>query len=402
MPEKITPSTVTKAKRREKPYEIRGQLGLILRIQPTGKKTFYCEYGRGKRVRIGDATVLTVGRAEYRAREILNEAQDFENPLRHDLTKSTLGGFIEQVYAPWLRSNRRRRCDTTLADLKRNFGNLYTKRLTDITNADLDRYVSASLIQGRSAATMRRSLNNLQRVLRLAVESKPAPYLRESPFKGWEKPEVEEGGAPRYLLQDEERRLRIALIERDERAREERVTANDWRRARDYKLLPEFGEKEFTDHVAPMVLLSLNTGLRYGELASLEWNAVDLQTSVLTVTGRTAKSAKMRHVPLNAEAIDVLTRWRPEAHRKGLVFTNADGSRIGSVKTAWSALLKAASITGFRWHDLRHTFASKLVQRGVALPVVRELLGHGDFKLTLRYAHLDDKQKVDAVASLAA
>jgi integrase len=249
---------------------------------------------------------------------------------------------------------------------------------------------------------MRRSLNNLQRVLRLAVESKPAPYLRENPFKGWEKPEVEEGGAPRYLLEDEERRLRIALIERDDKARTERVKANDWRRARGYDRLPEFAEKEFTDHVAPMVLISLNTGLRYGELASLEWASIDLQACSLTVTGRTAKSAKTRHVPLNAEAIDMLTRWRPEKQRKGLVFTNPNGSRIGSVKTAWGGVLKAAGITEFRWHDLRHSFASKLVQRGVALPVVRELLGHGDFKLTLRYAHLDDKQKIDAVARLAA
>ena len=398
---KITISTVKNAKAREKPYEIRGQAGLILRIQPTGKQTFYCEYGRGKRMRIGDASQITVAKAEYKSREILNEAQDFDTPLQRDTKKTTLGGFIADVYTPWLRANRRH-ADTTLADLKRNFGHLYTKRLIDVTSGDFDDYVSASLKRGRAVATMRRSLNNLQRVVRLALESKPAPYLRANPFKGWEKPKGNEGGAPRYLSAEEERRLRIALIERDDKARTERMKANDWRRARGYPLLPEFAEKDYTDHISPMVLVSLNTGLRYGELASLDWSAIDFQTRVLTVVGHTAKSAKMRHIPLNPEAVDVLTRWRPEAQRKGLVFTNAKGARIGSVKTAWAGVLKAAAVADFRWHDLRHTFASKLVQRGVALPVVRELMGHGDFKLTLRYAHLDDQQKIDAVARLAA
>jgi len=148
--------------------------------------------------------------------------------------------------------------------------------------------------------------------------------------------------------------------------------------------------------------MSVNTGLRYGELAGLEWSAVDLRAKVLTVTGRTSKGAKTRHIPLNTEALDVLMRWRGEGAGKGLVFANADGSRIGSVKTAWLAVLKAAKIESFRWHDLRHSFASKLVQRGVDLAVVRELLGHGDFSLTLRYAHLEPKQKAEAVARLAA
>jgi integrase len=396
----LTASLISKAPRRHVAYDIYATdpRGLLLRIYPSGRKTYFCLYSRGKRMRIGDATVITIARAQYRAREILNEAHDFTDPLRRDLKKSKLGGFIETEYTPWLRSNRRRP-DTTLADLKRNFSTLYAKRLTDIKSSHLDDYVSRSLKQGRSAATIVRSLNNLRAVLRRALDS---GYLRENPFKGWEKPTVDDNGVTRYLSPAEERRMRNALIERDDTARTERVKANDWRRARAYDLLPEFSEKDFTDHLAPMVLLSLNSGLRYGELAGLEWSAIDFQNRVLTVTGRTTKSAKTRHVPLNAEAIDVLTRWRPPSQRKGLVFTNADGERIGSVKTAWAGLLSAAKVTEFRWHDLRHTFASKLVQRGVALPVVRELLGHGDFKLTLRYAHLDDQQKIDAVSRLAA
>jgi integrase len=151
-----------------------------------------------------------------------------------------------------------------------------------------------------------------------------------------------------------------------------------------------------------MVLVSLNTGLRYGELTGLEWSAIDFRAKVLTVRGATAKGAKTRHVPMNAEALGVLKRWRAQTDGKGLVFRNGDGSRIGTVKTAWLRLLADAKVADFRWHDLRHSFASKLVQRGVDLVVVRELLGHGDFALTLRYAHLEPKQKAEAVARLAA
>lgn len=397
---KITKGTIERAGVKAKPYELRGQHGLILRVQPSGKKTLYVQIRRGKRERIGDAEVVTLARAEYRAREILNAEQD-GGALKSDPQKSKLGGFVEAIYAPWLRANRRRAEKTLddLARLKRGFEDLYEKRRRDISGDDLDGYVAARREEGISAATIARDLTNLQSVLRLAAEKR---YLRDNPFKGWRKPKVEDNGVTRYLEPDEEERLRAALTERDEKNRQERESANKWRAERGYELLPAIGANDYSDHLAPMVLVSLNTGLRYGELTGLEWPAINFRAKVLTVTGRTAKGAKTRHVPLNAEALDVLRRWRAQGDGAGLVFANADGSRIASVKTAWLRLLKDARIKAFRWHDLRHSFASKLVQRGVDLPVVRELLGHGDFALTLRYAHLKPGQKEDAVARLAA
>ncbi len=397
---KITKGTLERSHPKAKPYEIRGQHGLILRVQPSGVKTFYCQIRRGKRERLGDATLMTLARAEYRAREILNQEQD-GGALKVDPKKSKLGGFIESVYASWLQANRRR-AGKTLEDLKRlkrDFEDLYEKRMADIDSDDLDAYVAARREDGISAATISRDLTNLQSAMRLAVEKR---YLKASPFKGWRKPKPDDEGVTRWLEPDEEERMRKALADRDEKNRSERRSANEWRAERGYDALPAIGANDYSDHITPMVLVSINTGLRYGELAGLEWPAVNFRAKVLTVTGRTAKGAKTRHIPLNAEALDVLRRWRAQGDGAGLVFANPDGSRIASVKTAWLRLLKDARVKGFRWHDLRHTFASKLVQRGVDLLVVRELLGHGDFALTLRYAHLKPGQTADAVARLAA
>ena len=158
----------------------------------------------------------------------------------------------------------------------------------------------------------------------------------------------------------------------------------------------------YADHLTPMVLISLNTGMRQGEVFNLRWPDVNFDRATVVIHGSGAKSGMTRHIPLNDEALEALKTWHDQGTKTGHAFPSRDGGRMDNVKKAWAGVLKAATITEFRWHDMRHHFASRLVMEGVDLNTVRELLGHSDIKMTLRYAHLAPQHKAEAVARLVA
>jgi len=144
----------------------------------------------------------------------------------------------------------------------------------------------------------------------------------------------------------------------------------------------------------------MNTGIRRGEALALTWDNVNLRAGILTVAGETAKSHHTRHIPLNLEARDILTAWKKQGDGTSLIFPARDGDPLGSVKKSWAGVLADAKITGFRWHDLRHHFASRLVMAGADLYTVKDLLGHSTISVTERYAHLAPEHKQAAVALL--
>ena len=149
-----------------------------------------------------------------------------------------------------------------------------------------------------------------------------------------------------------------------------------------------------------MVLLSLNTGLRRGEIFSLRWQDVDFVKKSLIVEGETSKSGQSRHVSLNSEAVSILREWKNQCEG-GIVFASpVTGLRFQHIKRSWSRLRDRGGITDFRFHDLRHTFASNLVMAGVDLYTVKELMGHSTIQMTERYAHLAPEHKASAVEKL--
>jgi integrase len=152
------------------------------------------------------------------------------------------------------------------------------------------------------------------------------------------------------------------------------------------------------------VLTALNTGLRRGELFHLQWRDVDFENKWLTVAGSTAKSGQTRRIPLNAEALVTLQGWCQQTLKtpaEPRVFPGVGGHRLTSVNRSWRGLRKLAALGDFRFHDLRHHFASRLVQSGIDLNTVRELLGHADITMVLRYAHLSPDRLVMAVQKVA-
>jgi integrase len=149
------------------------------------------------------------------------------------------------------------------------------------------------------------------------------------------------------------------------------------------------------------VLLSLNTGMRRGELFSLTWEQVDLSLKTLTVLASHSKGNTTRTVPLNAEARAVLTAIKPSP-ATGLVFKSPiTGGRFNNVRKAWAEVTMVAKLPDLRWHDLRHDFASQLVMRGVPLFTVQKLMGHSNSKMTQRYARLAPSTLADAVEVLS-
>lgn len=148
--------------------------------------------------------------------------------------------------------------------------------------------------------------------------------------------------------------------------------------------------RELPEHLADMVRFSLATGLRRANVTKLEWSQVDIARRVAWIHGDQAKAGKPIHVTLNATAIDMLTK-QVGKHPKW-VFTYK-GKPVTQVTTkAWYKALDRAGIENFRWHDLRHTWASWLTQQGVPLNVIQEMGAWESSEMVKRYAHLAPEQ----------
>jgi integrase len=143
---------------------------------------------------------------------------------------------------------------------------------------------------------------------------------------------------------------------------------------------------ELPEHLADLVVFSLATGLRQANVLGLEWSQVDMPRNVAWIYGDQAKAGRDIHITLNATAMQVLEKQMGK-HPK-YVFTYK-GKPIGQVCTkAWYKALKRAGIDNFRWHDLRHTWASWLAQGGVPLNVLQEMGAWQSTEMVRRYAHL--------------
>lgn len=409
---KLSPAVVEDAKPEAVPYRVWDKTvpQLHLRVQPSGVKTWNVQWSRTSSRALGKWPGVTVEAARTKAKAALVETDTHGAPVavieanKPDSEKpTTLGSFIKDHFAPWALANQKAG-QATVDALQACFGDLYERELRSVVAFDVERFKTKRTRAGIKPATINRDLDRIRKVFSCAVEW---GFVTDHPLRKVKRKKVDNERV-RYLADGEEKRLRNALSDREAERRKQRATGNAWcvQRGGDVRLTwPVDG---FTDHVMPLALIALNTGMRRGELFGLEWRSVNLAGKLLTVEAGNAKSGKTRHLPLNAEAFDVLSRWKKQHAGTGrepqseLVFPSPSGARFNNINKAWAGIVAAAKLVEFNFHDLRHDFASKLVMAGVNINTVRELLGHSDIKMTLRYAHLSPGKLADAVAMLGA
>ena len=287
---------------------------------------------------------------EAKVRVDLKEDKFFEKSTGQKKTfKDLMKKFMDE-HAPTVSDSMQDSYGCSLKPLSLFFGNL---NLTSITSDKISDYKVKRRHEGVKPATINRELAMLSKALNCAIQDwrwlKEAPRIKRAKLNNERK---------RWLKRDEEKRLKSACLN----------LGYDW--------------------LKDIVVFDINTGLRMGELISLEWPEVNLFRKTIFV--KETKNKESRTVPLNHEAMEILIRKSSvRSIKTKLVFPNPalskwEKSNLG--KRLRTVLLKAG-IEDFRFHDLRHTFGSRLAQAGVDINTIARLIGHKDLKMTQRYIH---------------
>lgn len=291
MKAKINNTLLKKLVPQDKEYEVHDTdlKGFILRVFPSGTMRYVCQYKRGGKINIGTVGVMTPAQAREKAVEILNDFNKGIDPKakRGSNKLKSLGEFFENEYTPWVLTHHKRG-DKTLATIRRCFDKLFSKPLEEITPSIIEQWRIKRLNDGISNATLNRDIGTLKSLFTKAVEW---GFIKENYLKNLKLSKIDRAPKVRYLSIDEERNLRRALFEREGKLKQDRKRGNEWRQARGYDLLPEYEENELCDYLTPMVLISINTGLRQGELFHLTWEMIDLQSDPSLLLVRLQKIA---------------------------------------------------------------------------------------------------------------
>jgi len=291
-------------------------------------------------------------------------------PLELPEPTDTLETFLDAYYATAGRDQKgTHRLKWTLAYWKAKYGQL---PVADISRRSLSLHIETRRIAGKSNSTINREISVLSASINYAIKR-----------WGWNIANPASG----LYLRIPEGRLR-------------------WLTASESRQLLKAAQESKAPHLRDFIVLSLNTGMRRSEILRLELSKIDLDAKKIHLEGKDTKSGRRRVVPLNERAIAAIHAVLQRNDEFGVsgsrLFLQRNGRPVVQINTAFKNAVLASGIEDFRLHDLRHTFASWLVQSGVPLPEVRDLLGHSSIKQTERYAHLAPGHLHKAVAVLDA
>ena len=239
----------------------------------------------------------------------------------------------------------------SFAHLKESFSGITLDR---ITSSGIEDYRNMRLSAGAAHSTILNELGLLRNAFNVAIRH--WKWCRENPVS-----QVKLNLKPRHID-------RWLTIEEEER-------------------LLAASKGQLNDQLSDIIVFALNTGMRKTEILSLRIQDIDLQRKILTVM--VSKNKEKRGIPLNASAMDVLTRRTKVIPISGYVFSTGHGTMVTprNLSRSFVKAVTKAGIKDFRFHDLRHSFATRLAQNGVDLYKVSKLLGHRDITTSQRYAH---------------
>lgn len=344
------------------------QRGFMLEVRASGGKTYYQRYtderGRERQYKIGPADALTLEQARKKARTILAQALLDADPQakRKELRAiPTLAALVRDRYLPHVKSYKRSWCtDETVLRIH------ILPRLGTVPVDEINGTMIADLLQqmrdkGYATGTTNRVLILLRYIFNLARKWK-IPGVRENPTFGLSTaPDVQR---ERFLTPEETQRL-IASINVDEN----RVAAQ-------------------------AILLLLLTGARRNEITHAKWDYIDWEKRSLLVP--ISKTGRPRTIALNGQALALLRAIAPIPGNPYIFPSPVTGRPSASLHFPWVRIRERAMLDDVRLHDLRHSYASFLVNNGVSLYVVQGLLGHTQPRTTQRCAHLAQDTLLEA------
>jgi integrase len=354
--------------------EMPGMYLLVSAANP-GHGTFFLRYkdadGKTCHQKIGRTIEIDLAEARRRAKKLKAEIQLGADPRGEAKVQKqvpTLDLFMTEQYLPHAKQHKRswkRDEELYVKRIKPVFGH---KRLNELTRQKIANFHIKLRETNLAPASCDHYLKLLKHALNLALDwgalSGLNPAARIPLFRVDNKIE-------NYL--DDEQLQRLLTVLRDHENR----------------------------GVCTVALFLLSTGARCNEALSARWEHVDTAYRVWRIPATNSKSTRVRSVPLNDSALEVLKQIE---RKEGYVFVNGKTrTRYTTIAKSWERLRASAGLPHLRLHDLRHQFASMLVNSGRSLYEVQQILGHSDMKVTERYAHLSKKTLQDAAnsASLA-
>ena len=362
---RLTDTAIARLRPRGREYTVWDSAvpGLGVRVRPTGGKSYVLlrQSSRGsKRVSLGPVSTKGIDevRRECHARKALPEPEEPGGPKREmPLFRDFVEGPWREAHFDRCKPSTRRSARIVLSRwVLPTFG---SKPLDRITSAQVKRWFDA--YSRASPGGANRTLDILRQIMNFAIAS---GHIETNPTRSVRK--NRRTPLTRFLSRDEVARLHRVLDEHAEREGESLKQAD-------------------------IIRLLLLTGCRLGEIVRLRWSEVrgDALELVDSKTGP-------RKVPLSSQARCILAR-QPRGQSPFVFPSPLDPSRPhGGRLRLWYRVRRTAGIEDVRLHDLRHTFASHAVMNGVPVPVVSRMLGHSNVRMTLRYAHLGDREVEEA------